>query len=206
MIHSLASPPGRRFHFHALALLFLALLAVVALYHSHSNPAPELDYFTGHAGGATFSYEVTSTDIAVDWPGGNDFDPRDKCPPDFFKNGFVLVCKKLRNGAYIKFLYHKGRKLLYRVDKDVVNGKGRAGLHWVESTKSTARYRIADPSYKSGKPVKVPNAKGGMDTEVFHYGQVVSKRKAQFHRELFRETHISPDQCSGWWDIINFMP
>lgn len=81
----------------------------------------------------------------------------------------MLVCKKLNNGAYIKFLYHKGRKLLYRVDKDVVNGKARAGLHWVGSTKSTARYRIADPAYKGGKAVKVPNAKGGMDEELYAF-------------------------------------
>ncbi|MCO6488216.1 MAG: hypothetical protein J5I98_07350, partial [Phaeodactylibacter sp.] len=69
MIHTLASPPGRRRPFHALALLLLALLVVAALYNNHFNPAPELAYFTGHAGGgATFSYEVTSTDITVDWP------------------------------------------------------------------------------------------------------------------------------------------
>lgn len=194
-------------------LLLLLLGTFLYSYQPNEAPPPALAAASNPTGLA-IEYEVTASDIEVDWPGGGvsaaerggDFDPRDKCPPDFFKNGFVLVCKKLNNGAYIKFLYHKGRKLLYRVDKDVVNGKARAGLHWVASTKSTARYRIADPAYKGGKAVKVPNAKGGMDTEVFRYGQAVSKRKAQHHRELFRETHISPEQCPEWWDIFNFMP
>ena len=95
MIRSLASPPGRRLPFYALALLLLALLLVVALYYSHLNPAPKLVYFTGHTGGgAAFSYEVTSNDLTVDWPGGGDFDPKDKCQEDFFAAGFTVICKK----------------------------------------------------------------------------------------------------------------
>lgn len=207
MNHHLASPPGRRLPFHALALLFLALLAVVVLYHSRLDPAPELDYFTGHTGGgATFSYEVTSADITVDWPGGNDFDPKDKCPEDFFAAGFTVILKKLPDGNTIKFLYHKGKKLLYRIDKDVVKGKAKIGLHWVESTRFSAKYRIADVSYKGGKAVPVPNSKGGKDIKVFQYGEAVSPKRVQHHRELFRETHINPKQCKGWWDIFNFIP
>ena len=71
--------------------------------------------------------------------------------------------------------------------------------------KFNARYRIADEAYKGGRAVKVPSAKGGKATKTFHYGQAVSKRRTQFHRELFRETHITPRQCPEWWDIFNFM-
>ena len=207
MIHSLASPPGRRFPFHALALLFLALLAVAALYHSHLNPAPELDYFTGHTGGGiAFSYEVTSTDITVDWPGGGDFDPKDKCPEDFFAAGFTVICRKLKHGGYFKFLYHKKKKLLYRIDKDAFGRKAGIGLHWVTGTHFSAKYRISDKTYKGGRSVTVPNARGGFDKVRFQYGEAVSKRRVRPDRELFRETHIDPKQCQSWWDLINFMP
>lgn len=207
MLHSLASPPGRRFSFHALALLFLALLAVVALYHSHLNPAPELDYFTGHTGGgATFSYEVTSTDITVDWPGGGDFDPKDKCPEDFLAVGFTVLFKKLPDGGFVKFFWHRGKKLLYRIDKDVIKGKARIGLHWVTGTHFSAKYRIVDKAYKGGRSVTVPNARGGFDKVRFQYGEAVSKRRVRPDRELYRETHIDPKQCRYWWDLFNFMP
>ncbi|MCB9295535.1 MAG: hypothetical protein H6559_20780 [Lewinellaceae bacterium] len=206
MIHTLASPPGRRRPFHALALLFLALLAVFVLYYSHFNPAPELDYFTGHTGGATFSYEVTTSDLTVDWQNGGDFDPRDKCPEDFFAAGFTVIFKKLPDGNTIKFLYHKGQKLLYRIDKDVIQGKAEVGLHWVESTRFSSKYRIADAAHKGGKAVPVPNAKGGKELKVFHYGEAVSPKRIQRHRELFNETHINPKQCEDWWDIFNFIP
>ena len=207
MIHSLTSPPGRRHPFHALALLLLGLLLVVALYYSHLNPAPELAYFTGHTGGgAAFSYEVTTSDLTVDWQNGGDFDPKDKCPEDFFAAGFTVICKKLPDGNLVKFLYHKGKKLLYRIDKDVIKGKAKAGLHWVESTRFSSKYRIADASYKGGKAVPVPNSKGGKDLKVFQYGEAVSPKRVQRHRELFRETHIHPKQCEGWWDIFNFIP
>jgi len=200
-------------------LLLLALLAGTLLYFS-GPPIGQAPPPTVRASNPVIDHEVTTSDITADWEaGGSDFDPRDKCPPDFFQKGFALVCKKLDNGVYAKFLYHKGKKLLYRIDKEIISGKARIGLpcgilamqipqglHWVESTKFNARYRIADPAYKGGKAVKVPNAKGGSDTKTFHYGQAVSKRRAQFHRELFRETHIAPGQCREWWDIFNFMP
>ncbi|MCB0551611.1 MAG: hypothetical protein H6573_35350 [Lewinellaceae bacterium] len=187
-------------------LLLLALLAGTLLYFS-GPPVGQAPPPTVQASNPVIDHEVTASDLTVDWAaGGGDFDPRDKCPPDFFGNGFVLLCKKLDNGVYARFFYHKGKKRLYRIDKEVISGKARIGLHWVESTKSSSRYRIADPAFKGGKAVKVPNAKGGRDTKVFHYGQAVSKRRSQFHRELFRETHIRPEQCPEWWDIFNFMP
>lgn len=207
MNHTLASPPGRRLPFHALALLFLALLAIAALYYSHLDPALELAYFTGHTGGgATFSYEVTSNDITVDWPGGGDFDPKDKCPEEFFAAGFTVILKKLPDGNTVKFLYHKGKKLLYRIDKDIVKGKAKIGLHWVTGTHFNAKYRIADKAFKGGRSVVVPNAKGGVDKVRFRYGEAVSKRRVRPDRELFRETHIGPKQCRSWWDLFNFMP
>lgn len=151
-------------------------------------------------------YEVTTSDITVDWTGGGDFDPRDKCPEDFFAAGFTVICRKMKQRGYFKFLYHKKKKLLYRIDKDVFNGKAKIGLHWVESTRFSSKYRIADASYKGGKAVPVPNGKGGKDLKVFRYGEVVSPKRVQSHRELFRETHIQPKQCEGWWDIFDFIP
>jgi len=129
-----------------------------------------------------------------------------KCPDDFFGAGFVVLCKKMADGNAFKFLSHKGKKLLYRIDKDIVNGKARIGLHWVESTRFSAKYRIADPAYKGGKAVPVPDGKGGMQTRVFRYGEAVSPKRVQRHRELFKETHIDPKQCAEWWDIFNFIP
>ncbi|MCO6488382.1 MAG: hypothetical protein J5I98_08195, partial [Phaeodactylibacter sp.] len=215
MNHTLASPPGRRLPFHALALLLLLLLTVAALYYNRPDPAPELAYFTGHTGGGSaFSYEVTTSDLAVDWPGdgvseaerGGDFDPKDKCPEDFFAAGFTVIFKKLPDGNIIKFLYHKGKKLLYRIDKDAINGKAGIGLHRVTGTHFNAKYRIADKAFKGGKSVSVPNAKGGADKVRFRYGEAVSKRRVRPDRELFRETHIGPKQCQSWWDLFNFMP
>ncbi|MCB9352169.1 MAG: hypothetical protein H6573_32440 [Lewinellaceae bacterium] len=207
MIHSLTSPPGRRFPFHALALLLLGLLLVVALYYSHLNPAPELAYFTGHTGGgAAFSYEVTTSDLTVDWQNGGDFDPKDKCPEDFFAAGFTVICRKMKQRGYFKFLYHKKKKLLYRIDQDVVKGKAKIGLHWVTGTNFNAKYRIADKAFKGGRATAVPNAKGGVDKVRFKYGEAVSKRRVRPDRELFRETHIGPKQCQSWWDLFNFMP
>jgi len=207
MSHSIASPPGRRLSFHALALLFLALLVAVLLCHSPFNQAQQLAYFTAHTtGGATFSYEVTTSDLSVDWPGGGDFDPRDKCPEDFFAAGFTVIFKKLPNGNCVKFLWHKGKKLLYRIDKDIIKGKAEVGLHWVESTRFSSKYRIADAAYKGGKAVPVPNSKGGKNLRVFQYGEAVSPKRVQRHRELFQETHINSKQCGEWWDIFNFIP
>ncbi len=187
-------------------VLLLALLASTLLYFS-GPPVGQAPPPTVQASNPGIDYEVTASDITVDWAaGGGDFDPRDKCPRDFFRNGFVLLCKKLDSGVFARFFYYKGKKLLYRIDKEVISGKARIGLHWVESTKFSSRYRIADPAFKGGKAVKVPNAKGGRYTKVFHYGQAVSKKRSQFHRELFRETHLPPGQCPEWWDIFNFMP
>ncbi|MCO6488458.1 MAG: hypothetical protein J5I98_08575 [Phaeodactylibacter sp.] len=76
----------------------------------------------------------------------------------------------------------------------------------MESTKFSSKYRIADPSFKGGRTVRVPNAKGGMDSQTFRYGQAVSRRRVQLERELFSETHIAPNQCPEWWDILNFFP
>ncbi|MCB9351202.1 MAG: hypothetical protein H6573_27445 [Lewinellaceae bacterium] len=45
-----------------------------------------------------------------------------------------------------------------------------------------------------------------MDSQTFRYGQAVSRRRVQRERELFKETHIDPDQCPEWWDILNFFP
>ncbi len=190
----------------ASVILLLALLGATLLYFA-MPPALQPPPPTLKANSPAIEYELTEADLHVDWPaGGPEFDPHDKCPPDFFKKGFRLVLRRRDNGAYAKFLYHKGKKLLYRIDKDVIEGKAKVGLHWVASTKPRARYRIADRAYKEGKAVKVPNAKGGKDTKIFQYGQAVSKRRAQPHRELFRETHIIPRQCPDWWDIINFTP
>lgn len=189
----------------ASGILLLCLLGASLLYFLQQpglSPPP-----TARASSPVIDYEITNSDIYVDWPaGGPDFDPRGKCPPEFFNNGFVLLCKRLARGGYVRFLYHKGKKLLYRIDKDVIGGKARIGLHWVESTRYSSRYRIADNVFKGGKKVRIPDGRGGTEAATFHYGQAVSKRRVDPGRELFAPTHIKPDQCPEWWDLFNFMP
>ena len=193
--------------------LLLCLLGITWLYFA----LPTLPYWPGpalpntgaqvQANTPPIDYELTTSDLQVDWSAGDpDFDPRGKCPEDFFGKGFILLLKRQTSGKYVRFLYHKSRRLLYRIDKDVFKGKARIGLHWVKSTKFNARYRIADPVYKGGKAVQIPTAKGKKAAKTFHYGQAVSKRRTKYERELFRETHIKPGQCPEWWDIFNFMP
>lgn len=171
------------------------------------DDAPEIHFATtAQVAGMEFSYEVIHDDITVDWSGGGDFDPRGKCPKDFFSAGFVLVYKKLRDGGNIKFLYHRAKQLLYRIDKDVIKNKFTVGLHWVTGTRFSAKYRVADQAYKGGKSVLVPTAKGGKELRQFQYGEVVPKNRIRPRRELFRETHIRPGQCPSWWDLIHFKP
>lgn len=63
-----------------------------------------LIYIAVRASNPVIDHEVATSDITADWEAGGDFDPRDKCPPDFFRKGFALVCKKLDNGVYAKFM------------------------------------------------------------------------------------------------------
>ncbi len=193
-----------------LGLLFALLLGTI-IYNLISSQAfqqgPAYVFATKPStGGPSFSYQLTDTDLTVDWPGGGDFDPRDKCPEDFFAAGFIVICKKVKRGGYFKFLYHKKKKLLYRIDEDVINGKARIGLHWVEGTHFGAKYRIADAAYKGGKAIPVPDGKGGKSLKVFQYGEAVSKKRVARHRELYQETHLNPKQCEEWWNIFNFIP
>lgn len=169
-------------------LLGLALLTVLGIYlHFYwSESSQPYIYAASSGGNPSFAYEVIRSDLSVDWSGGGDFDPKDKCPQDFLGSGFTVIYKKLADGSCFKFLYHKGKKLLYRIDQDLIKGKARIGLHWVTGT-----------AY---------NAKGGTDQVRFQYGEAVSKKRARFGRELFHETHIIPGQCKSWWDLINFLP
>jgi hypothetical protein len=190
-------------------IFFILILASLLYFYLHLNlgNAPALAYATGTGtSGLTFEYQIISSDLHVNWTGGGDFDPRGKCPQDFLSKGFVVLCKKVKNGGVYKFLYHKGKKLLYRIDKSEINGQSQVGLHWVESTKFGSKYRIADDAFKGGKTVQAPNAKGGKETVTVRYGEAVSKRKTSYNRELFDQTHINPNQCREWWDIINFIP
>ncbi len=205
MIHALSPVSKRRIPF----MLFSFILWAGSLYFFQVLLPAEMPVALATTRGPVelnYPYEITTSEVEVDWKGGGDFDPRGKCPTDFFAEGFVLLCKKVGDGAFFKFLYHRGKNLLYRVDKDVIRGHSRIGLHWVESTKFNARYRIADTKFKGGKMIKVPNARGGKDVVLFEYGQPVSKKKVQPGRELFYPTHIEPDQCPEWWDIFNFIP
>lgn len=126
--------------------------------------------------------------------------------PSCWASQELLLCKRLADGAAFKFLYHRSRRLLYRIDRDLINGRPCIGLHWVESTRYNARYRIADGGFRGGRAVPVPQAGGGTQLQRFEYGQAVSKKKSRPGRELFRATHIDPGQCPEWWDIFNFMP
>jgi hypothetical protein len=190
-------------------IFFILILASLLYFYLHLNlgNASALAYATGTgSSGLTFEYQVISSDLHVDWTGRGDFDPRGKCPQDFLSKGFIVLCKKIENGPIFKFLYHKKKKLLYRIDKDLINGEAKIGLHWVESTKFSSKYRIADDAFKEGQIVKIPNAKGGKDAVTMRYGEAVSKRKTLHDRELFHQTHIKPDQCKEWWDIFTFIP
>jgi hypothetical protein len=155
-----------------------------------------------------FPYEVTTSDLNVEWSqaGSGDFDPKDKCPEDFFRAGFVVLCRKKPGGQSFKFLYHRGKRLLYRIDRDVLGGKAYIGLHWVESTLFGTRYRIADKGFAKGRALSIPTGKKTPETRTFHYGQAVSKRRSRPERELFSATHIQPGQCDSWWDIFTFNP
>lgn len=107
--------------------LLLALLVGTLLYFS-GQPDGHAPPPTVRASNPVIDYEVMASDITVDWAAGDgDFDPRDKCPPDFFQKGFILLCKRLDSGVYAKFLYHKGKKLLYRIDKEIINGRPASG-------------------------------------------------------------------------------
>ena len=153
-----------------------------------------------------FPVEVSHHDLNVDWSadGGGDFDPRGKCPDDFFGAGFVVLLRRMADGSSFKFLYHRGKQLLYRIDKDLIAGKARIGLHWVESTRFGSRYRIADPAFGAGRKISVPSGTTTPAAETFHYGQAVSKKRSRPGRELFRATHIQPGQCKSWWDVFDY--
>lgn len=207
MIHLLAPSRDRRFSLNILLALVFAIFLAKAFYHSYPIEVQPLVHARAHTPtGANFSYQVITSDLSVDWSDGGDFDPKDKCPEDFFKDGFMVICKKLEKGGCFKFLYHHKKKLLYRIDEDLIDNKARIGLHWVEGTSFNAKYRIADTTYKGGKTVPVPDGKGNTNPKVFQYGEAVSKKRVQRGRELFRETHIFPKQCEEWWDIFNFIP
>lgn len=198
---------GRGLVLTALALLFIGLSYIGYEWSSQAFWSPSvLQANSQMDNGQSFDYEVIENDLAVGWPPGGDFDPKDKCPEDFFSAGFVLVCKKLADGAYFNFLYHSGKGLLYRIDRDIINNQVRFGLHWVESTRYNAKYRIADPQFKGTKTVEVPTAKGGTESRSFNYGQAVSKKRSQPGRELFKATHIKTGECKEWGNIHNFKP
>lgn len=205
------SPPSVNRSVRPLPVIGLLLFISTTLYYFYQTTcqanAPVIVYATATTpSGLTFDYDVTTFDLSVDWANGGDFDPRDKCPTDFFSAGFRVLCRQMVDGGYFRFLYHKGKRLLYRIDEDVINGQARIGLHWVEGTSFGARYRIADPAFKGGKTVAVPNGRGGTDAMRFTYGEAVSKKRVQRRRELFRETHIDPQQCPEWWDVLDFLP
>lgn len=211
MIYSLPIRRGNP-SFLLLLLLICSLLLFgwwSELLLSRPDVGPERLYTTATGpSGLEFEYEVTLVDFSVEWDAnsGGDFDPRDKCPRDFLSAGFILLSKKLEDGSAFNYLYHQGRRLLYRIDKDIIGGRAQIGLHWVTNTSFGAKYRIADPSFKGGKEVQVPDSRGGTHATRFQYGQPVSKRRTTYSRELFRPTHIEPDQCPEWWDLFNFIP
>jgi hypothetical protein len=187
-------------------LLLLLLLTCLLLFLYFTQQTVVLQASATLDSGLSFDYQEIDSELTVDWSGGGDFDPRDKCPKDFFSNGFILICKKVKGGEIFKYLYNKQKKLLYRIDRDLIKGKEKIGLHWVEGTRFNAKYRIADQSFKGGKTLDVPNAKGGLDQRTFQYGQAVSKKRVQRRRELFSQTHIDPKPCQDWLDIFNFIP
>lgn len=213
MIRMLPAPTGKQSLFGPLIALLLVLLLggwLLTYWHTHPDPlGPAIIYTQGTTpSGLTFDYDITDTDLFVEWDHatGGDFDPRNKCPRDFFRAGFVLLCRKTVNGKFAKFLYHRNKKLLYRIDRDEVGGKVQAGLHWVTDTRFQAPYRIADPAFRGGRRVDVPDGRGGATIQRYDYGQAVAKRQTRWQRELFHPTHIHTDQCPDWMDLYQFTP
>ncbi|MEZ4995360.1 MAG: hypothetical protein R2824_33390 [Saprospiraceae bacterium] len=204
MIRSVAMTRGRS-GMSGGGLLLLLLVCLVLFYYFYQSTVLVHSTATLESG-LSFDYREITSELSVDWSGGGDFDPRDKCPKDFFGDGFILICKKMSDGQFFKFLYHQKKQLLYRIDQDIIQGTAKIGLHWVESTFFNAKYRIADPSFKGGKTLSVPNARGGVDQRSFQYGEAVSKKRVQYRRELFRQTHIDAKPCQDWWDIFTFTP
>ena len=156
-----------------------------------------------------FPVATITEDLHVDWvnTGQPPFDPRDRCPKDFFQRGFLLLRREITTGGAVHFLYHKGHNLLYRIDRDVIGGVTSFGLHWVTSTRFGAKYRIADPTFRGGRTVYQPTATGKTVPRTYHYGQAVGKRPVRPGRELFSSTHITTDpDCGGWADLFNFKP
>lgn len=112
MSRSISAPRGRT------PYALLLLLATLALLFSWWQLAPPPDPGTGfvyarstESTDALFDYEVAFTDITVDWTpaDGGDFDPRDKCPKDFFSAGFIVLSRKVKDGAFTNFLHHRGK-------------------------------------------------------------------------------------------------
>lgn len=208
MSRSISAPRGQAPY---VLLLLFSGLALLLMWWLPPLPGPGTGWIyarSTESSDMAFDHEVTLTDVTVDWTpaDGGDFDPRGKCPKDFFKEGFVVLCRKKLGGESFKFMYHKGKKLLYRIDQDVIGGKAYIGLHWVESTLFGARYRIADQAFKKGKRMRVPTGTTTYQTETFRYGQTVSKRRSRPDRIFFHATHIKPEQCDSWWDIFTFHP
>ena len=205
MSYTISAPRGNRFPvgWTGVCLVVLLLLTYWLL---PLDPPPVVYAQATTSSGLTFDYEMITEDLVVDWSGGGDFDPRDKCPKDFLSAGFIVLSRKIKDRAFTHFLYHRGKRLLYRIDRDIVRGKAQIGLHWVTGTRFNAKYRIGDGTFRGGKTVQVPNGKGGTDAVRFRYGQAVSKKRTQYHRELFSPTHLTPDQCPEWWDLFNFIP
>ncbi|MCB9291917.1 MAG: hypothetical protein H6559_02130 [Lewinellaceae bacterium] len=83
MIRTIATAQGGMPSAGFSLIAFLLLLLVTFLYFyqpPETNPPP----LAAASSPPAIEYEVTTSDITVDWTGGGDFDPRDKCPPDFF--------------------------------------------------------------------------------------------------------------------------
>lgn len=197
--HSL--PRDRRLQFFLPLLPWLGWLLLMLLLAQQLFPERLLSQSTG----PDFPVEVSHRDLSIEWTAdrGGDFDPRGKCPDDFFGAGFVVLLRRMADGSTFQFLYHRGKHLLYRIDRDVIAGKSRIGLHWVESTRFGSRYRIADPDFGAGRKVQVPTGTTTRTTETFRYGQAVSKKRSRPGRELFRATHIRPGQCESWNDVFD---
>lgn len=109
MIQSIPGSRNSRPAIGAPTLLLLLLLATLLwLYHqAPADPGP-LVLHSGQTA-TDFDYAVITTDLTVDWSGGGDFDPRNRCPDDFFAAGFVLLIRKAADGGYFRFFYHRGK-------------------------------------------------------------------------------------------------
>lgn len=128
-------------------------------------------------------FDLDQGDLVDQWDGSN-FDPRNRCPDWFEKQGykFIHAFRKAAGGVKKKiqvWIYHPTKKILHRLDTH----DGWKHTHWVESTKRGARSKVMNPDAKD-------------------FGQRGPKKSPRPGQDRFHDVHNDLD-CPDEWDMIN---